>query len=272
MESISAAVNLLTFFSFLLLFKNEVQKTIKELFDHAKPASPPEQRGYFFYLLFFWAVVASLLGGLFWNVAFQGTLGGSREPHGWAAVLWAVVTNLPVIVALIVINNRFSIGIQSPVQLYAAFLIGSVIGSGLFYDLPLFGEQGFRNYVETKNLTYHRAEFWLVVIWSSLLSVTGFVCMGLANFLVNPPSRKFGKAAWVFLKQSALSVGLTASAVSLFIWAFADPARYEAARGVIAGLFLRITIFFGLFLGSYVVKEVTNKQSSKRKKPKRTSR
>jgi len=76
MDIINSAASLLTFFALLIVFKEETQRTIKVLFDRIPSSKPPEQQELFFYVLFFWAVVASLLGGLFWNVAFNGTLGG----------------------------------------------------------------------------------------------------------------------------------------------------------------------------------------------------
>lgn len=94
MDVLNSAASLLTFLTLLIVFKEEVQRVVKVLFDRDTPSKSPEQ--YFFYLLFFWAVVASLLGGLFYNVAFSGTLGGPKsEPHGISAIIWSIATNLP---------------------------------------------------------------------------------------------------------------------------------------------------------------------------------
>lgn len=266
MNPINEAASLLTFFSLLIIFKKEVQKTTEDLFEHSKPSAPSEQREFFFYVLFFWAVVASLLGGLFWNVFFNGTLGGSQEPHGWAVVIWSITTNITIVITLLVLNDRYSLKIQKPIQIYIAFLIGSIIGSIIFYNFPFLKEVGFRHYFETISLPYLEMEFWLVIIWSSVLTIPGFLMMGIANLLFIPSSRKINNFFTSLLKQSLLSVGLTTSAVSLFLWAFDDPSRFESARGIIAGLFLRITIFFGLFIGSHTEAAIKKTRASKGKK------
>lgn len=265
MNPINEAASLITFFTLLLVFKKEVQSTNEILFEHSKPSSPPGQREFFFYLLFFWAMVASLLGGLFWNLFFQGTLGGSEEPHGWAAILWSIVTTLPLILTLIVLNKRYKLALQKQTQLYIAFLVGVAIGSAVFYDLPLSGEAGFRLYFEAQNLPYANKEFWLVVIWSSLLASPGFLLMGITRLWLIPMSRNTITTTWLFFKQSALVIGLTTSAVSLFIWAFDDQSRFDSARGIVAGIFLRVAMFFGIFIGSYAEK-ILEHGSSKRKK------
>lgn len=230
-----------------------------------------QQREYFFYLLFFWAMVASLLGGLFWNLVFSGTLGDPEEPHGWAAIIWPIATNLPVVLILIILNSRYKLELQKQIQLYSAFLLGVTIGSVIFYDLPLSGEIGFRRYFEAKDLPYTDKEFWLVVIWSSLLACVGFLFMGVAKFWLMPFSRKINTTIWLFLKQSSLVIGLTTSAVSLFIWAFDDQSRFDSARGIVAGIFLRVSIFFGIFIGSYVEKSLTHHPISKKKKKVRST-
>lgn len=195
MDIINSAASLLTFFALLIVFKEEVQRMIKVLFDRAAPSKPPEQREYFFYVIFFWAVVSSLLGGLLWNVAFNGTLGGSQsEPHSIAAIIWPIATNLPVVVTLIVLNRKYLLKIPNQVKLYVVFLAGMVVGSLIFYDLPIYGNSGFRQYFETRNMSFAEKEFWLVLIWSSLLTIPGFLLVGLTNLLLSKSKFAFRHA------------------------------------------------------------------------------
>ncbi len=202
-----------------------------------------------FYFLAFWALVAAALGGLFWNFLNRATptLGGtSSEPHGKAAIIWPITTNVPIVLTLVILNWKYRFtSIPYQLLLYGAFLIGVTIGSLIFYDFPFRGKKGFRNYFDSANRSYFSKEFWLVVLWSLLLSSLGFLAMGLTKLIVARVSDFLTP-----LLQIGFCVGLTTSAVVFFLLVFPDQPRFDSARGIIAGLALRMTLFFGLLLGT----------------------
>lgn len=229
----------------VLFIKNQIDGAIADL------KFPVELN---FYFLFFWAFFASMFGGFLWNifnraVGMRAYLGGRRfEPRRKETVLWSVIPNLVVALVLVILNLEYSfVPMGEQIFLYATFLLGTVIGSMMFYDLPISQQVGFRNYFNEKHMTHLMKEFLLVVIWSTLLS-TGFLALNFIKFLFFRDSA----AGWMFitsfLRQTGLCVGLSTLAVTFFLLAFPEQPRMETARGVVAGLFLRIGFFFGLLL------------------------
>ena len=61
---------------------------------------------------------------------------------------------------------------------YGAFLVGTIVSSIIFYELPL-DKNGLRNLLDPQNGTSLSKEFWLALIWSSLLSISGFLIYGI---------------------------------------------------------------------------------------------
>lgn len=242
--------SILGIFGFMISLREELNRAIKTL------NLPPEVN---FYFLFFWAFIAWFLGGLLWiglnrlndkynfmgNSAYTG--GPNSEPHGLGAIIWSISTTIFSIITLILLNNRYKF-IENQVQLliYTAFIVGISMGSVIFYDLPICGNKGFRNYFNTKKLTYFSKEFWLVVIWSSLISIFGFLFANIVKVVALPISKGLVPTAYLFLKQIGICVGLTTCVVTFFLIVFPSQPRFEAAKGIIAGLFLRTTLFFGL--------------------------
>lgn len=239
---------------FIFLIKEEIDKAIISL-------TLPQELN--FYFLFFWAFVAAFFGGLFWNFlnrlnekfAFMGEsayVGGTQsEPHGRAAAVWPLASIVPVVVVLISLNLIYPFTrIREQVLLYGMFLVGITLGSLCFYDLRLRGHRGFRNYLEARAKSSvqdsSRMELRLVVIWSTLLSVPGFLLLGGMKLLVTRGYISFWVLVWPFLKQISLCIGLTTLAVIFFLLAFPGQPRFDTARGIVAGIFLRISLFFGL--------------------------
>jgi hypothetical protein len=199
-----------------------------------------------FYVLAVWAFVAAFLGGLIWNVLNYAhpTLEGRFE-HGISAVLWPITTNVPVVCALIILNWLYHFtSIPYQFLISGPFLIGITIGSVIFYNVPFPGKKrGFREYIESASRSYLFQEFWLAVLWSFLISCLGFLATILTKYIVI----RTGDFLTPLL-QIVCCVGLTTSAVVLFILVFPDKPEFVSARGIIAGLVLRMTFFFGFFL------------------------
>lgn len=247
MKLLGLLADLLGVLAFLVLVKREIDSAIASL------TLPPEMN---FYFLFFWALVAAFLGGLFWNglnriLGLRFYVGGTgSEPHRVAAFIWPMATNIPAVVILVALNRKYHfMGSREQVILYAVFLLGIAVGSLLFYDLPLSGNCGFRNYFDAKHVPFFFKEFGLVVIWSSLLSILGFLPMGIIKIVVAPTPRDLQVICWTFLKQAGLCIGLTTLAVVSFLIAFPGQSRFDSARGIVAGLFLRAALFLGLVFG-----------------------
>lgn len=206
--------------------------------------------------------MAAFLGGLLWNALnrvnerypFMGPspyVGGTlSEPHGRAAVIWPIAAGAPIVIILVILNWKYHFtATRQQILLYILFLVGVTVGSVLFYDLPVAGNSGFRNYLEARKVPFFQKEFLLVVVWSSLLSILGFLPIVLVKAIVAPTPRDFGTIVWPFLKQTGLCIGLTTLAVTFFLLVFPDQPRFDTARGIIAGLFLRAALFFGLLFG-----------------------
>lgn len=209
-----------------------------------------------FYFLSFYALVSAAAGGLVWNsicslsgpeCSFVG--GTGSEPHGTLAFIWPVATLSIVIMTLWTLNWKYRfIKVQDQLLQYLAFLIGVTIASVLFYDLSLFGNSGFRNYFDAINMPFVEKEFALVLIWSLLIALLGFLAMGLVR--IQRAYEVVGIRAIVLplLEQVGLCVGLTTFAVAFCVLVFPQESRFETARGIIAGLALRMSLFFGLLI------------------------
>jgi hypothetical protein len=245
--------SLLGVIGFLILGKVTIDRWIDDL-------RPPTRIN--FYFLFFCSVAAASIGGMLWAILNRlnnqylhlapslNLLGGtSSEPHGIAVILWAITTLVPVVLIVLILGWRYHFAqIRQRLLLYGAFLIGATIGSVIFYDFPLGGKDGFRNYLDSLNMPSSLKEVLLVVIWSSLLSILGFLFMALMKVIV---ARRLD--LWTILKQIGLCIGLTTFAVDCFLLGFPDLARYDTARGFLAGLALRMTLFFGLLSGTNAI-------------------
>ena len=131
-------------------------------------------------------------------------------------------------------------------------MMGSlVIASWLFYDTPIigqiFGFQGVRSYFLKQVLDYQTREMWLVFIWSAMLSAFPFLVIYGLNKLswVSGPGASFITCAYAIFA----TIGLTTFFIALFITSFTSPDS-ELLRGAIAGMVLRVSLFFGLLISS----------------------
>ena len=250
---LSLLADLLGILGFIMLVKKEIDGAIKSL-------DLPVEMG--FYFLFFWAVLAAFLGGVLWTVLcclnerypfmpHSAPLGGTEsEPHGSAAVVWALASGVPVVAVPVILNWKYHFtGVRQQMLLYLWFLVGTAVGSVLFCDLRLAGNRGFRIHLEAKKVPFLQREFLLVVIWSALLSILGFLPVALAKAMIGVTPRDWGAIVWPLLKQVGLCIGLTTLAVAFFILILPDHRKFDAARGIVAGLVLRATLFFGLLVG-----------------------
>ena len=254
MEAIKMVIGVVSVLLFLFMMKTNVDDALVAI-------KTPETLT--FYFLFFWAVAVALLGGLLWAIFQQLfpsiisssscvdliddtklTIGGSKEPHGFAAFLWPIVTNLPVAVLLMLVAWHYKfIPLKSAAFASLLVLLSLSVASLIFYDFPLFGYRGFRCYMSAKGQSFIKLELYLVLIWSALLAMVPFLTLygaSKSGWLVAPP---------VSIKNCAIAigllVGLTVSSVGFCIAGYPYPA-FESARGVVAGVALRISLFFGI--------------------------
>jgi hypothetical protein len=223
---------------------------IKRISDSLKPYGQID-----FYFLTFYALFSAAAGGLIWNVACisfgkVGLIGGpGYEPHGILAVIWPIATLSAVLMTLFVLNLIYHF-MDKKYQLlnFLVFLISVSIGSAIFYDLPLFGSQGFRNYFEAMNMTFVEKEIYLVLIWSLIISLLGFLPLSLIKIKNKPKSVSTQSIIFSMIEQVGFCVGLTTSAVLFCLLPWPNEVRLDAARGVIVGLALRMSLFFGLIV------------------------
>lgn len=253
METIRTLASALGILVFLVLMKQRVSDALAAI---GAPASLD------FYFLFFWALAAALVGGLAWGAcqrlspslnarrcsqspsAPTPTLGGSREPHGIAAWLWPVVTNVPILVLFVFFAVHYQLfGHAAVVRLASVFLLGLSLSSAVFYDLPLFGNRGFRCWLNTRGWRYEVLELALVLIWSTILSVIPFFLVHMASNLGWFPLAPISG----MVEAVGLTVGMTSLVVTFFVVTYPNE-KFESARGILAGLTLRVSLFLGLVL------------------------
>ncbi len=221
------------------------------------PRRPPTRLN--FYILFFWSVVAAFSGGLVWaalnwlQILGQSPyMGGTAsEPHGIAPAIWVLATNLPAIIILLILGRIYGFAQTRPQLIpYGAFLVGTIVSSIVFYDLPL-DKNGLRNLLDPQNGTSLSKEFWLALIWSSL-PILGFLFMEFTKSRIarTRDFRTLLQRTELLVKQIGLCTGLTTLSITCFLLFVPTLERFDTARGVIAGVVLRTTLFFGLFLGT----------------------
>lgn len=219
-------------------------------------------RGSQFHFIFLLAIGTAVVGGIVWNTIFRGTLGGRLEPHGSYAMLWAFITNFPSVITLVLLNVKYRyLQQKDQLVLYSAYLVGLTMGSYVFYDIPLAGTVGVRWYLDALNVSPVSKEIVLVLTWSSLLSL-GFMLLAAVKVLLVPPSRIIPDLVLPCLKQIALCISVTTLAVIVFLLPFQSRVEeLEAARGIVAGVALRTSLFFGLLAASrlkYYSRDVVN--------------
>jgi hypothetical protein len=271
---IGIVASFLGIIQFTITYKREIDSWIES-------AKLPSEVNFYFLLL--WGLVASSVGGILWIIVnrlneiyhFMGSSpysgGNQSEPHGTAAILWPAITITPLIITIFLLNGRYAFTKVSEQHLLSmlllnrstynkgfntvlmllAFLLGATVGSILFYDIPIFSSIGFRNYFDSRQTPYLIKEFFLVLIWSFLLSMLGFLFAYIAHRLLTPQSINPIRVS-TLIKQVGLCVGLTTLAVALCLL-FPDRERFDTARGIVAGLVLRTTLFFGLLIGIDVI-------------------
>lgn len=239
--------SILGIFEYLITIKEKINRAIDSL-------KLPKELD--FYFLSFFALVSAAAGGLLWNSVCSSFgpecpfVGGTgSEPHGKLAIIWPVTTLSIAVITLLILNWKYRfMKIKDQSLCYLAFLVGTIIGSVLFYDLPLLGVSGFRNYFDAMNTPFLEKEFALVLIWSLLLALFGFLAMGFVKIKLTSESASPRLILLPLLEQVGLCMGLTTFAVAFCLLALPNESRFETARGIIAGLALRMSIFFGLLI------------------------
>ncbi len=254
MKAIEMVIGVIGTLSFLFMMKTTVDTALAAI-------KAPEKLN--FYFLFFWTLAAALLGGLLWAgcqqllpsiTAYSAcleltesvprlTLGGSREPHGLAALLWPIVTNLPIAILLVLIAWRYALIPVHDAAIFSLVLLASLsVASLIFYDLPIFGFRGFRCYFDAKGYSYKELEMIMVLIWSFLFATISFGALyGSSKFGLFPALSLSIKDCSVAI---VLLVGVTIFSVGFFIAGYPHPV-FESGRGVVAAVALRISLFFG---------------------------
>lgn len=236
---------------------------------------PDPPKDFDFFILFFWAIIAAFLGGLPYNILVMirnskedkedqvlddelterdkkdQVLGGEdNEPKGLYAALWGFLTNLPTVLILIFLNISYDfLVIQHQFLLSTGFLLGVTVGSAVFYDSALNANKGIRKRFDKEAIpSFVKREIYLAFIWSAFLSL-GFLFLAIARFVYIPGPINVGFSLLIVLLQTVFCIMLTTTSVASFVFLFPSYKRYETARGIVAGLFLRIGLFLGLLLG-----------------------
>jgi hypothetical protein len=193
------------------------------------------------------ALVLAFAGGVFYYYLFSGLLGGSgKEPHGMAVIAWPFITMLSLLVYLGYLNYKTKIiEIVEQIYVYILILVGSTLGALFFYDLPLNGHTGFRQFIESLQWPFFYQEIALVLIWTLSISVFGYLFVTIKNLRTYKDAKK--SYLFLYLRQIALCVLPTSIGVIMII-TMKDPLSNVSLRGVFAGITLRLSLFFALIM------------------------
>jgi hypothetical protein len=208
----------------------------------------PHWREGVWYVAFFWALVAAALGGLLANFVLPLLLDSPEaQPHGRAALAWPLLNMLPIFLVLYLFNVRLRL-LDPWLQggLFAGFLSGETLASWLYYDLPGPGLLGVRQILHSLHPPFAVEELVLVVTWSGLLAGLGFLGLAVAAGVSRFTRDKAGPIPWLMLaRQAALCVAVTTVIVMVLVFVF-PLGGHASARGFVAGLVLRVMLFFGI--------------------------
>lgn len=188
------------------------------------------------------AFIGGGVGGAIWS-NFWHALGGSTEPHGLAAIIWPLVTNLPILLLFALFQKtRFA---RFKVDYFDAsiFLVGLMAASWVFYDFPFSQTMGFRSTIEGFSWSFFQKESVLVLIWTGCLLLGAF----LPSLILRISAGSFGakKSIIVFIIQTLLVVVPTSLVVVVFVNIYPG-GEFETARGILAGVFLRLGLALAL--------------------------
>ena len=260
MKELLETLKMITSIIGIIYFLFQIMQKVKVIID-----TVPAPKTLDFFFLFFWVLAAALVGGLLWAFAQQIfpslrssnictnvpgesmiTLGGANEPHGLAAFLWPIITNIPTIILLILVLHKYFLFQLKETGIISLLAILSLsLASLIFYDFPISGYRGFRCYFTAQNLSYPTLEIYMVLIWSGMLSIIPFLTLYVAgkfHLLFN-----VSVAIIDCMVASGLVIGLMVFCVGFFVAGY-HHSIFESARGVVAGVALRISLFFGLFI------------------------
>jgi hypothetical protein len=204
-----------------------------------------------FSVLFFWAFVLAVAGGLPEILLFRGRfLGGTgKEPTGEHAYMWGSLSNAPLAAGLVAIGFAYQIGsVQKQATIGIFFLIGVTFASALVYNVRFRGVTSVREILKTTNTGYFVQEFWLATAWSASIAALGFGFAWVARSVWWPWTVTDYHLAVVFVVQVIAVWFLTTLAVMLCIGFLPYDQTYDPVRGVVAALALRGSLFLGLFV------------------------
>jgi hypothetical protein len=204
-----------------------------------------------------YGIFSAFLGGLFYNLVFHGNLGGTgQEPHGLSALFWGATANVFSFLILILINKRISnIPWRRQIFIYGAFLLGITLGGWTYYDLPLAGHVGFRSLIENKLNGCIGVEGMIALLWSGIIGTFGFAFLYIAKLCFGQKyEMNFSFAGLVMAIITTIIV--TTLAIMCFVVVFPCLPQFNSARGIIAAVALRTTLFVNAvnsqFLGQKV--------------------
>lgn len=192
------------------------------------------------------SLLGAIVGGAIWHF-FRPSFGGSDEPHGFAAIMWPLVSMTPSLILIWYYSFRRKNkegAFRFDYRDAAGFLFGLAIAAWFFYDCPSSGATGIRAMVERMPWSYFHKEAVLVVIWTACLSAGAFLPSLIRRFMAAEPS---AKEALLALYQMLLVVGPTSLAVIFLVNVHPSDASLSL-RAAVAGVLLRAGLALGLTL------------------------
>jgi len=188
------------------------------------------------------ALLASLVGGLIWNILnhmfdWSFYMGGSgNEPEGVLAFVWGLTAGVPIIVfallSLLTAKSSSAVFARCDWRL-AAVLYSLVAGAAGF----IFYNSGLRGFVEGSGYSYGLQETIIVIAYATILSV-----LPLLSILA---LLRFPKTARGLLLLTVFIAPVLVSVLSVLGTALVNLPETEVAqlRGFLVGILLRLAMF-----------------------------
>ena len=189
-----------------------------------------------------WNLSCKALGWPYW-MGRSHLLASGESLAGGAAFVWGFATTLPVIIAARLVDypppdwsqriRKFLAQEMEILFFYASF---GGLAAFVFYNVDL------RGWFESRELTPVVTEFWMVLLWSSSMSIATSISFW-AVYKWSP-----GAYFRVFLVQLMTVLLFTVPAVTFFVWLVPYTGDFEQARGLLAQLAMTGGLVCGILL------------------------
>jgi hypothetical protein len=218
-------------------------------------------RHYKFATVVAFSLIAPIVGGIVWQYLCKVNgwpfhLGGSQnEPYGIYAVVWGVVTLLPVVFAVRLVTSEHNLNSIAAVGCwfisFECLLCVVYVGLAGICSLLFYGvekEYGVRTFITSFGMSHERTEQIIIAIWALSISVIPTFALMLLGGTHTP--RWDTKEVLSYAAPSVLTVTLCLLSLSVYfaLYDYTNLDQKAQIQGMVAGLAVRFSVFWGLWL------------------------